>query len=215
MNFTKHSCQHSSFLVGPVSPSLEYCSDQNSSQCDVPVPDVNPLILCAPTDALHRVCKPYSPQGISTLKYNVKDSSAYFQVRWSRPAVPCPGYTWRARMCQSDALVSQAGFTQTTTTENHTNTFQCTAPWNDNFEPNREYWKFNRLEQNTHYILQVERITENTSECTVFTSPSMFVGGYGELVNKSGPIAQSICILCTLCLEKWLCRSFMPFTREQ
>ena len=93
-------------------------------------------------------------------------------------------------MCQSDVLLSQEGFTQTIATENHTDTIECTAPWNYNFKPNREYWKFNSLQKNKNYVLQVERIAENKSECTVFTSPSMFVGGYGKLVKTSGSIVE-------------------------
>lgn len=189
LSFTKHSHQHSSLLAGPLSPSLDYCNGRYTPQCSAPVPDVEPHTLCLQRDHPTPICKPYSLQTIKTLKYNSKEESAYFLLQWTKPAIPCVGYSWRARMCQSDALITQAGFTQSSDSDNHTATIECSAPWNNFFRPNRTYWKFKHLQKNTNYILQAERVSENKSECRVFTSPSIFVGDYSELANKSGSIA--------------------------
>ena len=186
LSFTEDSHQHSSFLTGPTSPSLYHCTEQNSSQCDVPAPDVNPTSLCAQNDPHPPICKPYSLRGITTVKYNSREASTTFQMYWTKPAIRCPGYSWRMRLCQSDALVSQIGITQRTSSDNHTDTIKCTAPWDNDFQPNNEYWKF-YLQKNQHYIIQTERFSENMTESTLFTSPSLFVGNYGELANRMAP----------------------------
>ena len=196
LSFTEDSHSHSSFLTGPISPSLRHCTEQNFSQCDVPAPDVNPTTLCAHTDDEDLpICKPYSLRGITTLKYNSKEASTTFQMHWTKPAIRCPGYSWRMRLCQSDALVFQAGITQHTSSDNHTDTIKCTAPWDDDFQPNNEYWKF-YLQKNQHYIIQIERFSENNTECTRFTSPSLFVGDYGELANRRAPMVPPTYIHC-------------------
>lgn len=153
------------------------------------MPDVEPNTLCVGNGQPSLICKPYSLQTIKFLKYNSNFESGTFQLQWTKPAIPCAGYSWRARMCQSDALITQAGFTQSSDSDNHTATMKCSAPWNNFFQPTRMYWSFKNLKKNTNYILQAERVSENKSERTVFTSPSIFVGYYSEFANKSGSIA--------------------------